>query len=281
MIRPDREVATTCPYCGVGCTLELHVKDDFVYKVTSPFDSPVNHGNLCVKGRFGYDYIYHPKRVLTPLIRKVQQEPGSRTQAMTPPPQQHQTQYGQTQYGQTQYGQPAYGQTQYGQPAASNPAYGAPSSSHLPPPLPAAKKPIWPWAVGGAAAVSERIPMARSDDLCRLIVQTIHDVAEQGRVVIVSHAASVPLTGRADVLRVLITASLDTRVQRVGRETGEGRARATHLVKDSDAARADYFQRFYAIDEELPTQYDLVVNTDALTPDETADILVAAARRRA
>jgi len=57
------------------------VKDDFIYRVTSPFDSPVNHGNLCVKGRFGYDYIYHPKRVLTPLIRKVQQEAGSRTQA--------------------------------------------------------------------------------------------------------------------------------------------------------------------------------------------------------
>ncbi len=80
-IVPDRIVATTCPYCGVGCTLELHVKDDFIYKVTSPFDSPVNHGNLCVKGRFGYDFIYHPKRVTTPLIRKVKQEPGKRTQA--------------------------------------------------------------------------------------------------------------------------------------------------------------------------------------------------------
>jgi predicted molibdopterin-dependent oxidoreductase YjgC len=59
MIKPDRIVTTTCPYCGVGCTLNLHVKDDFIFKVTSPFDSPVNHGNLCVKGRFGYDFIYH------------------------------------------------------------------------------------------------------------------------------------------------------------------------------------------------------------------------------
>jgi len=81
MIKPDRVVTTTCPYCGVGCNLELHVKDDFIFKVTSPFDSPVNHGNLCVKGRFGYDYIYHPKRVTTPLIRKVRQEAGKRTQA--------------------------------------------------------------------------------------------------------------------------------------------------------------------------------------------------------
>ncbi len=81
MIKTDRIVSTTCPYCGVGCTLQLHVKDDFIYKVTSPFDSPVNHGNLCVKGRFGYDYIYHPKRITTPLIRKERQEPGKRTQA--------------------------------------------------------------------------------------------------------------------------------------------------------------------------------------------------------
>ena len=69
-ITADRVVSTTCPYCGVGCTLELHVKDDFIYRVTSPFDSPVNHGNLCVKGRFGYDFIYHPQRVTKPLVRK-------------------------------------------------------------------------------------------------------------------------------------------------------------------------------------------------------------------
>lgn len=81
MLQPDRIVPTTCPYCGVGCTLELHLKDDFIYKVTSPFDSPVNHGNLCVKGRFGYDFIYSPKRVTTPLIRKTPQTPGHRTQA--------------------------------------------------------------------------------------------------------------------------------------------------------------------------------------------------------
>ena len=81
MLQPDRIVSTTCPYCGVGCTLELHLTGDTIYKVTSPFDSPVNHGNLCVKGRFGYDFIYSPKRVTTPLIRKTAQVPGHRTQA--------------------------------------------------------------------------------------------------------------------------------------------------------------------------------------------------------
>jgi len=70
MIKADRVVTTTCPYCGVGCALNLHIKDDFIYKVTSPFDSPTNRGNLCVKGRFGYDYVHSKDRLTQPLIRK-------------------------------------------------------------------------------------------------------------------------------------------------------------------------------------------------------------------
>ncbi len=81
MINPDRIVPTTCPYCGVGCNLELHIKNDTIYKVTSPFDGVVNQGNLCVKGRFGYDFIYSKDRVTVPLIRKTAQAPGARTQA--------------------------------------------------------------------------------------------------------------------------------------------------------------------------------------------------------
>ncbi|HZH84914.1 MAG TPA: formate dehydrogenase subunit alpha, partial [Phototrophicaceae bacterium] len=81
MIAADRVVSTTCPYCGVGCNLQLHIKEDYIYKVTSPFDGIVNRGNLCVKGRFGYDFIYNPERVTTPLIRKREQAAGTRTQA--------------------------------------------------------------------------------------------------------------------------------------------------------------------------------------------------------
>ena len=81
MLKAEKVVPTTCPYCGVGCNLELHVRDDFIYKVTSPFDSVVNRGNLCVKGRFGYDFIYNKERITTPLIRKQPQKPGQRTQA--------------------------------------------------------------------------------------------------------------------------------------------------------------------------------------------------------
>jgi len=70
MIKSDRIVTTTCPYCGVGCALNLHIKDDFIYRVTSPFDSPTNRGNLCVKGRFGYDYVHSKDRLTQPLMRK-------------------------------------------------------------------------------------------------------------------------------------------------------------------------------------------------------------------
>jgi len=70
MIKPDRIVTTTCPYCGVGCALNLHIKDDFIYRVTSPFDSPSNRGNLCVKGRFGYDFVHSKDRLTNPLMRK-------------------------------------------------------------------------------------------------------------------------------------------------------------------------------------------------------------------
>ncbi len=81
MPKAERIVTTTCPYCGVGCKLELHVQDDVIFNVTSPFASVVNHGNLCVKGRFGYDFIYSPHRVTVPMLRREPQFPGTRTQA--------------------------------------------------------------------------------------------------------------------------------------------------------------------------------------------------------
>ncbi|HCK65672.1 MAG TPA: hypothetical protein DHW49_05355 [Anaerolineae bacterium] len=70
MIKEDKVVTTTCPYCGVGCMLNLHIKENVVYKVTSPFDAPANKGNLCVKGRFGYDFIHAKDRLSKPLMRK-------------------------------------------------------------------------------------------------------------------------------------------------------------------------------------------------------------------
>jgi len=69
MLQPDRVVRSTCPFCGVGCQLELHVKDDAILRVEAPFEAAPNYGMLCVKGRFGTDYVSHPTRLSHPLIR--------------------------------------------------------------------------------------------------------------------------------------------------------------------------------------------------------------------
>ena len=67
--KPAR-VRTTCTYCGVGCQTELHVKDNRVVKVTGVEGMAPNYGSLCVKGRFGFDFIGSPERLKTPLIRE-------------------------------------------------------------------------------------------------------------------------------------------------------------------------------------------------------------------
>ncbi|MCB9451503.1 MAG: molybdopterin-dependent oxidoreductase [Anaerolineaceae bacterium] len=70
VLKPETVVRTTCPYCGVGCQINLHIKDRVVYRVSAPYDAPTNHGNLCVKGRFGHEFLWHPDRLKTPLIRR-------------------------------------------------------------------------------------------------------------------------------------------------------------------------------------------------------------------
>jgi formate dehydrogenase major subunit/formate dehydrogenase alpha subunit len=67
---PDRLVTTTCTYCGVGCQLDLNVKNNQVIRVTSNPNAPVNGNHLCVKGRYGYDFIHHPDRLLRPRVRR-------------------------------------------------------------------------------------------------------------------------------------------------------------------------------------------------------------------
>jgi formate dehydrogenase major subunit len=65
----DKTVDSVCPYCGVGCQLTYHVKDNKIVRVDGR-DGPANHERLCVKGRFGFDYVHHPHRLTRPLIRK-------------------------------------------------------------------------------------------------------------------------------------------------------------------------------------------------------------------
>src|SRR5262245_18447183 len=66
---PDRQVDSVCPYCGVGCQLTYHIKDDKLLYVSGR-NGPANENRLCVKGRFGFDYVHHAHRLMQPLIRK-------------------------------------------------------------------------------------------------------------------------------------------------------------------------------------------------------------------
>jgi formate dehydrogenase alpha subunit len=67
---PEREVTTTCTYCGCGCGIHLGVRDDRLVSARGDRDNPSNEGRLCVKGRFGFDFVNSPDRLDTPLIRK-------------------------------------------------------------------------------------------------------------------------------------------------------------------------------------------------------------------
>jgi cytidylate kinase len=116
-----------------------------------------------------------------------------------------------------------------------------------------------------------------SEGYRQLIKEAIRQTAEQGGAVIVAHAASHALAGQEGVLRVLITASPQIRARRLAKELGLEEQDAARRIKESDAARADYLRRFYEVDHELPTHYDLVLNTDALSVDQVAALVAQAA----
>ncbi|HET7731323.1 MAG TPA: formate dehydrogenase subunit alpha [Usitatibacter sp.] len=69
LVKADKTVDSVCPYCGVGCQLTYHVKDNKIVRVEGK-DGPANHERLCVKGRFGFDYVHHSHRLTRPLVRK-------------------------------------------------------------------------------------------------------------------------------------------------------------------------------------------------------------------
>jgi cytidylate kinase len=134
------------------------------------------------------------------------------------------------------------------------------------------------YAFGGFVG-SEGSALRSSEGYRELIKEAIRETAEQGGTVIVAHAASHALAGQEGVLRVLITASPQLRARRLAQELGLEEQAATKRVKESDAARADYLRRFYGVDHELPTHYDLLFNTDALSVEQVAALVAQAASR--
>jgi cytidylate kinase len=131
------------------------------------------------------------------------------------------------------------------------------------------------WALAG------RIPRGAeeltSDEIQALIREAIEQTAARGNVVIVAHGASQAVAEGPGVLRALVTASPTTRATRLSGGEGIDLKRATRIVRDEDAGRRSYLKRFYDVDEELPTHYDLVVNTDVLSLERSADLLIRAA----
>jgi cytidylate kinase len=117
-----------------------------------------------------------------------------------------------------------------------------------------------------------------SEELRGLIRSAIDEFMAAGDVVILAHAASQSLAGREHVLRVFVTASPATRSGRLSESLQVDAKEGEALVKKGDAGRADYLKRFYGIQHELPTHYDIVVNTDNLTPDEAGAAIVRASR---
>ena len=111
-----------------------------------------------------------------------------------------------------------------------------------------------------------------------LIVDVIRETADMEMVVIVAHGASIPLAGRPGLLRVMVTASPDVRAARIHEKSTESLAQAVKEIEASDKARADYFRRFYQVDHELSTHYDLVVNTDVLSVEHASALILSLAK---
>ncbi len=136
----------------------------------------------------------------------------------------------------------------------------------------------------GAIALGGAIPYPVEDerpssDIRSLIRETIEQTAARGDVVITAHAASHALDKGPRVLRVLVTASPDTRAQRVGERAGIDVGKAKRVVSNADAGRREYLKRFYDVDRELPTHYDLVLNTDAISIEDAAELIAHSAAR--
>ena len=132
------------------------------------------------------------------------------------------------------------------------------------------------WAFGGTVPLRSGEEL-NSDDIQALIRETIEQTAARGNAVIVAHAASHAISPGPAVLRALVTASPQTRAARVSDVEGLDQAGTARALKDSDAGRADYLKRFYDVGEELPTHYDLVVNTDTLSVERVAELVAQAA----
>jgi cytidylate kinase len=111
-----------------------------------------------------------------------------------------------------------------------------------------------------------------------LIREAVRQTADEGQAVIVAHAASYVLTGREGVLRVFVTGTPEVCEARLVEAGARDEAGARREVSQGRTARADYLKRFHEVKQELPTHYDLVLNTDQLGLEEAVSAILAVAR---
>jgi cytidylate kinase len=128
---------------------------------------------------------------------------------------------------------------------------------------------------GQALAAAPMIESVHYDELIR---DVIVGTAQQGNVVIVAHGAGICLAGMEGLLRVFVTASDGTRAGRLEHVASVDAKRAEKAIKDSDKDREDFLKRFYSVAHESAWHYDIVLNTDMLTMQQAADVVLAAAK---
>jgi cytidylate kinase len=129
---------------------------------------------------------------------------------------------------------------------------------------------------GGVEGVAAGHTNLTSDPekLLPLIRDAVQDAAGRGNVVLVAHAASYACADQPDVLRVSITAPMETRVARVAAAKDVSEKDAAKALRQSDTGRASYLKKIHGVGSEAPTDYDLVINTERMTPSAAVELIL-------
>ncbi len=131
-------------------------------------------------------------------------------------------------------------------------------------------------ARGGVEGVAAGHANLTSDPekLLPLIRDAVQDAADRGNVVLVAHAACYACADKPDVLRVSVTAPMPTRVSRVAAARGISEKDAAKALRQSDTGRASYLKKIHGVSSESPSDYDLVINTERLTPSAAVELIL-------
>ncbi|MCH7795431.1 MAG: cytidylate kinase family protein [Proteobacteria bacterium] len=299
----EREVDTVCPYCGVGCLVTLHVKDDKVLHVDGR-DGPANRNRLCVKGRFGYDYISHPHRLTKPMIRRADAPKAGDIQIDPADPWTH--------FREASWDEALDAAAQRiverlfaappGALAAAKELIAAVAfRAEVPleeveryderpehPVARAFRKLLIPahdpvligamdcgWGVyDGRLADWDETPSAFDEDSCvRVTAEVMRHLAASVNAVLIGRGGQALALG-PHVLHVCIVAPEEFRMQTVMERDELGPDQAAKQIRRTDRQRRRYIKRHYGLDWDDARHYDLVLNTGRLGVEGAASIVL-------